>query len=458
LFPAVPSFSALLANPIEHQIDEALQQNKLKNAVKLLQENPKNIELTKPRWNAIFRAIEETTAQADDNTENLRAEFPLQSVARTSMTDLYTVLKEQGQLRLFGAVDTRQFSPAAGSHTLPPALLESILDLPMTALTPKPTNSLLLAGIALAVVEGIVSASSGLSLNLLTFATLLAFAIDRLFLNGALFETVFKILQPGLQSKILRHEAGHLLAAYLLGCPVEGIVLSAWAALQDSRFGTRQVSAGTSFFDPDLSAQINGNGLLTRSALDRYSIIVMAGIAAEADIYGEADGGAGDEMALVAFLSRLNGGRVGIWDSDNIRNQARWGALNAVLMIREYKPAYDALVYALECGGTLGDCIYAIEKAARDHNLQPLQQPIGYIENKKWTTERPSYFQVSAPEPVSSTVISAGSKTEPTDGTMESSSVDQSEASLSRLSGYRAELEKRLETVERQLKDLEVGQ
>ena len=50
-------------------------------------------------------------------------------------------------------------------------------------------------------------------------------------------------------------------------------MLSAFSALQDRRFASRQVSAGTSFFDPDLSAQINSNGKLTRSALDRYSIM-----------------------------------------------------------------------------------------------------------------------------------------------------------------------------------------
>ena len=105
----------------------------------------------------------------------------------------------------------------------------------------------------------------------------------------------------------------------------------------------------------------------------------MAGIAAEADNYGRADGGAGDEMSLVAFLSQLNAGTSGSWNSDTIRNQARWGALQAVLMMREYKPAYDALVDALERGGTLGDCIFAIEKAARDAGLGPVKHPNGFI-------------------------------------------------------------------------------
>jgi hypothetical protein len=49
------------------------------------------------------------------------------------------------------------------------------------------------------------------------------------------------------------------------------------------------------------------------------------------------------------------------------------------MILREYKECYDALVEALEHGGTLGECIYAIERAGREYNKGPLKQPLGYI-------------------------------------------------------------------------------
>ena len=222
----------------------------------------------------------------------------------------------------------------------------------------------------------------GWDLNVLFFVTLTVSIADRVLLNGAISESVAKAISPETQSKILRHEAGHFLCAYLLGLPIEGVVLSAFAALQDARFGPRGVSAGTSFFDLDLQQQI-ANAQIKRSAIDRYSIVVMAGIAAEAIHYGQADGGAGDEIALISFLSNLNGDSSvsdkPAWNDLSIRNQARYGALQAVLLLREYKECYDALVDALERGKTLGECIYAIESAGRKFNKLPLEKPIGFI-------------------------------------------------------------------------------
>lgn len=56
------------------------------------------------------------------------------------------------------------------------------------------------------------------------FMTGLIFA-DRLLLNGAVAETLTRLIVPGYRERIIRHEAGHFLVAYLLGCPVQGCLL-----------------------------------------------------------------------------------------------------------------------------------------------------------------------------------------------------------------------------------------
>lgn len=49
------------------------------------------------------------------------------------------------------------------------------------------------------------------------------------------------------------------------------------------------------------------SGQLPRSLVDKYSVIVMAGIAAEAEMNGRAEGGRADEEALLRLLASLNG-------------------------------------------------------------------------------------------------------------------------------------------------------
>lgn len=166
----------------------------------------------------------------------------------------------------------------------------------------------------------------------------------------------------------------------------------------------------------------------------------MGGIAAEALNFGRADGGYGDELALVTFLSNLNpkGGGAQTWNIGSIKNQARWGALQAILLLTEYKPCYDALVDALERGGDLGECILAIESSARTHDLGPIQKPLGYIAEQgaygEWVSE--------IPMPVSN-MVSVASKTR--------SSPENDILSLAEL---KAQMEKKLKDIDSQLDQL----
>ncbi|KAL7432067.1 hypothetical protein ACHAXH_002808 [Discostella pseudostelligera] len=414
--PEVDEATTTSIEVTNNALSQAIESNNLEKILSYLQTHPTFIpHLTKSQIQTIFDAIELATAESDDNTVNKRAlqdanlvsaaaagsggiEFRSLDRVRSQMTQLYRLLREHGRLNIFGAIGRPPPScislsspppegpvyPTSGSKIITPTLLEEITNMEMINLTPRPTNLLLYGGVALALLEGLASLYFDISFNLIVVCSILLALMDQILVSGAVFETALRMVRPEMTSRITKHEAGHFLCAYILGCPVEGVVLSKWAALNDGRFGRRSsvVSAGTSYYDLDLSEQIAGVKPLTRESIDRYSIIVMGGIAAEALEFGRADGGAGDEEALVRFLSSLNPrskNAVSAWTPDLIRNQARWGATQAVLLLREYKPCYDALVDALERGGDLGQCIAAIEEAGAKAGLNWLSKPLGKI-------------------------------------------------------------------------------
>uniref|UniRef100_A0A453NMP6 Uncharacterized protein n=1 Tax=Aegilops tauschii subsp. strangulata TaxID=200361 RepID=A0A453NMP6_AEGTS len=121
-------------------------------------------------------------------------------------------------------------------------------------------------------------------------AAILALATgDALFLGGTCAAQI-SCFWPPYKRRILVHEAGHLLTAYLMGCPIRGVILDPFVAL---RMGI-QGQAGTQFWDAKMEKEL-GEGHLSSTAFDRYCMILFAGIAAEALVYGEAEGGENDE-------------------------------------------------------------------------------------------------------------------------------------------------------------------
>lgn len=351
-------------------IDKLLSDNSLSEILLELNSRPQDIPLSKDRFIEIFRVVEERTKEVQENVIDAGEWFRNTSSARTEMTSMYKTLQSLGYLQVFGAATVQPSSssdtsistlnlPAQGSKIITPVMLETITSLPLSALTPKPSNTLFIAGSVAALAEILFSIWTGIDFNVLVMFTIFVILLDRCFVSGANLETLLRWVYPDSTRKIIHHEAGHFLLAYLLGCPVEGIVLSTWAALKDARFGggpsrswfRSTVSAGTSFFDPELSTQMNRpKPSIRRTCIDRYSIIVMGGIAAEAMIYGHAEGGSGDETALISFLSNLYSSnntdkarkdnsidRTNDWTNiEMIKNQARFGVLQAVSIYIEY--------------------------------------------------------------------------------------------------------------------------
>ena len=247
---------------LESQYDEALNNGKIRMAVRLLN-NPNHssssnsssrssISMTKDRLVHTLDAVEMRTAEPEENDlsklyaenlESIGSFVPPISGARVELTDMYEALAKQGYLKMFGAAGKfnddkviRPF-PAAGSDIVTPSLLEQITGLPMENLTPKGSGTLfLVGGLLLCIAEGFASFATGIDFDYFVFGTIMFAVIDKIAVNGAIGESIFKVLFPQYAKKVLRHEAGHFLCAYLLGLPVEGCVLSAWASLEDARF------------------------------------------------------------------------------------------------------------------------------------------------------------------------------------------------------------------------------
>ena len=209
-------------------VEDTEKQPDLRAATRTLQSHP-DLPLPRDRFQRIFDAIEVRTSEAEENNVNNRAtldmsqaQYPPVSPSRNEMTELYGALAEAGHLRLFGAAGRKDRPlPAMGSKVVTPTLLEQITEMEMLALTPKPTNTFLIGGIILAVAEGFLSLSTGIDLNFLVLCTITLAFLDKLLVNGAVSETAIRTVMPEYRKKILRHEAGHFLCAYLLGCPVE---------------------------------------------------------------------------------------------------------------------------------------------------------------------------------------------------------------------------------------------
>ncbi|PHT89211.1 hypothetical protein T459_04324 [Capsicum annuum] len=161
----------------------------------------------------------------------------------------------------------------------------------VTKLSPKKwgisgTSSFLLAtlfaGVSILLNQGIdiranISAVLGLAI------------LDAILLGGSCLAQISSFWPP-YKRRICVHEAGHLLIAYLMICPIRGVILDPIVAMQMGIQG----QAGTQFWDEKLENK-PAEGRLSGTAFDRYCMVLFAGIAAEALIYGEAEGGENDE-------------------------------------------------------------------------------------------------------------------------------------------------------------------
>jgi hypothetical protein len=146
------------------------------------------------------------------------------------------------------------------------------------------------------------------------------------------------------RQRIVEHEAGHFLVAYLLEIPIAGYTLSAWESLRQGR----SARGGVTFAPPppDISDRL----------LQQYCTVWMAGIAAEKLIYDRAEGGGEDRQKLrgVLFVSGKQ--------QQEIVKQENLATLQAKTLIQTNWDAYQALVTAMQDRTSVAECCQQIDR------------------------------------------------------------------------------------------------
>ncbi|KAJ6817535.1 uncharacterized protein M6B38_410710 [Iris pallida] len=264
----------------------------------------------------------------------------------------YRFLQERGFLENFGKFRNIVLE---GTRDVTPSVLKDSTGLEASKLSPKKWGlsgtSRVVAVAFLCGVSFLLSQGIDIRPNL---ATILALAMgDAIFLGGSCLAQML-CFWPPYKRRVLVHEAGHLLVAYLMGCPIRGVILDPIVAMQMGIQG----QAGTQFWDEKLENEL-AEGRLSSTAFDRYCMVLFAGIAAEALVYGEAEGGENDENLFRSICILLQPPLT----IAQMSNKARWSVLQSYNLLKWQKRAHSAAVRALENGHSLGVVIRRIEEA-----------------------------------------------------------------------------------------------
>jgi hypothetical protein len=224
-------------------------------------------------------------------------------------------------------------------------------------------------------------------------------------------------IDPQLRRRRIQHEAGHFLMGHLLGWPIQGYNMDAdsnsMAAVQFYPLADPDVGRDTARqlgFDPlrrrneTVSSTADGHSVardavpyfrpergaasssvsddplsvwpyrgLTEATLDLLAVISVSGMVAEILALGNAYGGRTDLEQLREFIQFAES------DNDNaMEKRVRFALGFAMAVLRRHLPQLDALTKVMERGGSVAECIQAIERtstiAISDYEVQRRQQ------------------------------------------------------------------------------------
>ncbi|KAI3979967.1 hypothetical protein MKX01_042621 [Papaver californicum] len=188
-------------------------------------------------------------------------------------------------------------------------------------------------------------------IGLFYFATLGSIALKGGF-SSLMLDMIGHAVSQKYRSRVVQHEAGHFLVAYLLGILPKGYTLTSLEALRKE--GSLNVQAGTAFVDTEFREEVD-SGKLTSKMLDRFSCIALAGVATEYLLFGYSEGGLSAIYQLDSLLKSLG------FTQKKADSQVRWALLNTILLLRRHERVRLKLAEAMSSGKSVGYCIDTIE-------------------------------------------------------------------------------------------------
>ncbi|KAH0994756.1 hypothetical protein GBA52_018620 [Prunus armeniaca] len=196
----------------------------------------------------------------------------------------------------------------------------------------------------------------------ISLGLLFLWTLDAVSFNGGVsslvIDTIGHTFSQKYHNRVIQHEAGHFLIAYLVGILPKGYTLSSLEALKKE--GSLNVQAGTAFVDFEFVEEVCCHCLCKASSmllntLNRFACVALAGVAAEYILYGYAEGGLADINQLDSLYRSLG------FTQKKTDSQVRWSVLNTVLILRRHEVVRAKLAEAMSEGKSVGSCIDVIE-------------------------------------------------------------------------------------------------
>ncbi|XP_020277175.1 uncharacterized protein LOC109851453 [Asparagus officinalis] len=197
---------------------------------------------------------------------------------------------------------------------------------------------------------------SQLQILYISVGLLFLWSVDLISFDGGvrnlILDTIGHNLSQKYHNRVIQHEAGHFLIAYLLGILPKGYTLSSLEAFIKDQ--SLNVQAGTAFVDLEFVEEIDA-GKVSAKMLNSFSCIALAGVATEYLLFGYSEGGLADIYKLDSLLKSLG------FTQKKADSQVRWAVLNTVLLLRRHERARSKLAEAMASGKSVGYCIDVIE-------------------------------------------------------------------------------------------------